>query len=154
HVPDDPPEIANARTAECYYIRYHPPGPHHAWHDGGVALTLRAATFLAERTLGPMRWDDCTWLCGGGCAPMHMPGVARPTPSSDPRVADLPGFPALRRQLQALRSQLPARVRCRLLERSVDAVLFAHGTGRFAGLHCAMDRSRSHFQGLSGGAAR
>lgn len=58
HDPDDPPEIANDRTAECYYIRYHPPGPHHAWHDGGVALTLREAMFLAERKLGPMRWED------------------------------------------------------------------------------------------------
>ena len=59
HDPDDPPGIADDAPTECYYIRYHPPGVHEHWHDGGVALTLREAVFLAERKLGPgVQWDD------------------------------------------------------------------------------------------------
>jgi hypothetical protein len=59
HDPEDPPDIAADVVAECYYVRYHPPGVHEYWHDGGVALTLREAIFLAERKLGPrVQWDE------------------------------------------------------------------------------------------------
>lgn len=55
---DDPPEIARDRKVDCYYIRYDLPHPH-AWHDGGAALSLREAVFMAERRLGPVvSWDD------------------------------------------------------------------------------------------------
>lgn len=59
HDPEDPPELAADRPAECYYIRYHLPGSAEAWHDGGTALSLREAVFLAERKLGPVvNWED------------------------------------------------------------------------------------------------
>lgn len=59
HDPDDPAEIAQDVSTDCFYIRYHPPGAHEHWRDGGVALTLREAVFLAERKLGPgVQWDD------------------------------------------------------------------------------------------------
>lgn len=59
HDPEDPPELATDRKADCFYIRYHPPGSHEAWHDGGSAWSLREAMFLAQRKLGPVvQWDD------------------------------------------------------------------------------------------------
>ena len=58
HDPEDPPELATDRVAECYYIRYHPPGAFEFWHDGGTALSLREAVSLAERKLGPVvQWE-------------------------------------------------------------------------------------------------
>jgi len=59
HDPEDPPELATDRAAECFYIRYHPPGAHEDWRDGGVALSLREALFLAQRKLGPVvQWSE------------------------------------------------------------------------------------------------
>lgn len=59
HDPEDPPELADDREADCYYIRYHLPRLEAPWMDGGTALSLREAMFLAERKLGPVvRWDD------------------------------------------------------------------------------------------------
>jgi hypothetical protein len=59
HDPEDPSELAADRVADCFYIRYQPPGPHQNWHDGGVALSLREALFLAQRKLGPVvQWAD------------------------------------------------------------------------------------------------
>lgn len=59
HDPEDPPELAGDRSAECFYVRYHPPGQHEGWHDGGSALSLREALFLAQRKLGPvLHWQD------------------------------------------------------------------------------------------------
>ncbi len=59
HDPEDPAEIAGDREAECFYIRYHPPGAHETWHDGGSALSLREAMFLVQRKLGPVvQWND------------------------------------------------------------------------------------------------
>lgn len=59
HDPEDPSELAIDRVADCYYIRYQPPGLHKDWQDGGVALSLREALFLAQRKLGPVvQWTD------------------------------------------------------------------------------------------------
>lgn len=59
HDPDDPPELAADQPTECFYIRYHPPGPCEVWRDGGTALSLREALFLAQRKLGPvLHWLD------------------------------------------------------------------------------------------------
>jgi len=54
HDPQDPPELAGDQSAECYYIRYHLPRLETPWLDGGTALSLREAVFLAERKLGPV----------------------------------------------------------------------------------------------------
>jgi hypothetical protein len=48
-------------------------------------------------------------------------------------VADLSGFPTLGGQLQALHGQLLACVRGGLLEREINACLFAQGLGGFVG---------------------
>ena len=59
HDPEDPPELATDREADCFYIRFRPAGQHENWHDGGTALSLREAMFLAQRKLGPVvQWDD------------------------------------------------------------------------------------------------
>jgi len=56
---DDPPELARDRPAECYYIRFDLPQGGQLWRDGGVALSLREAVFMAERRLGPLvSWSD------------------------------------------------------------------------------------------------
>jgi len=56
---DDPPELARDREVECFYIRFDKPHARPLWHDGGTALSLREAVFLAERNLGPMVcWTD------------------------------------------------------------------------------------------------
>lgn len=56
---DDPPELAGACAVECFYIRYHTPAITPPWHDGGAALSLKEAVFLAERKLGPVvNWVD------------------------------------------------------------------------------------------------
>lgn len=57
--PDDPPEFARDRAVECYYVRYDQPRSPETWQDGGAALSLREAVFLAERRLGPgVSWAD------------------------------------------------------------------------------------------------
>lgn len=59
HDPEDPPELAADRPVECFYILYRPPGRHESWHDGGAALSLREAVFMAQRKLGPVvQWDE------------------------------------------------------------------------------------------------
>lgn len=62
HDADDPPELALDRAVECFYVRYDlPQVPRQAaaWHDGGAALSLREAVFLAERRLGrAISWND------------------------------------------------------------------------------------------------
>lgn len=56
---DDPPELAADREMPCFYVRYHGPMPSQAWCDGGAALSLSEAMFLAERRLGPVvNWLD------------------------------------------------------------------------------------------------
>ena len=57
--PDDPPELARDREQDCYYIRFDLPHAEPAWQDGGAALSLREAVFMAERRLGPLVcWND------------------------------------------------------------------------------------------------
>lgn len=59
HDADDPPEIAHDRAVDCYYIRFDQPYATDIWVDGGVALSLREAVFMAERRLGPLvSWVD------------------------------------------------------------------------------------------------
>ncbi|MEF7612999.1 hypothetical protein V4F39_03680 [Aquincola sp. MAHUQ-54] len=62
HDADDPPELALDRMMDCFYVRYdlpHAPRQPADWHDGGAALSLREAVFLAERRLGPsIHWND------------------------------------------------------------------------------------------------
>lgn len=56
---DDPPELAADHPLDCYYIRYRAPASVQPWLDGGAALSLREAVFLAERKLGPVvSWSD------------------------------------------------------------------------------------------------
>lgn len=59
---DDPPELASDRELESYYVRYDAPASAQAWLDGGAALSLREAVFLAERRLGPV----VCWADGAG----------------------------------------------------------------------------------------
>lgn len=54
HDPEDPQELAADRPVDCFYIRYQPPGAHGGWRDGGTALSLREALFMAQRKLGPV----------------------------------------------------------------------------------------------------
>ncbi|WP_310567884.1 hypothetical protein [Hydrogenophaga sp.] len=56
---DDPPEIAADREVECFYIRFERPHAGAGWIDGGTALSLREAMFLAQQRLGPVvSWSD------------------------------------------------------------------------------------------------
>ena len=56
---DDPPELATDHAVECFYIRFDKPHTPVPWLDGGAALSLREAVFLAERRLGPVvSWTD------------------------------------------------------------------------------------------------
>lgn len=56
---DDPPEWARDREVDCYYVRFDQPHSRAPWNDGGVALSLREAVFMAERKLGPVViWAD------------------------------------------------------------------------------------------------
>ena len=59
---DDPPELAQDRPADCFYVLFdlpHPGGAAARWHNGGAALSLREAVFMAERRLGPvLSWHD------------------------------------------------------------------------------------------------
>ncbi|MBP6902498.1 MAG: hypothetical protein KBC73_20580 [Burkholderiaceae bacterium] len=59
HDADEPPELAGDRVVECYYVRYDLPHAAPAWRDGGAALSLREAMFLARHRLGPgLSWND------------------------------------------------------------------------------------------------
>lgn len=59
HDADDPPDIANDREVECFYVRFDQTHTTPVWHDGGTALTLREAMFVAQRRLGPVvSWAD------------------------------------------------------------------------------------------------
>ena len=59
HDPQDPPALAEDHTGVCFYVRYHPPGAYERWHDGGMALSLKEAMFLAQRKLGPvLQWSE------------------------------------------------------------------------------------------------
>lgn len=59
---DDPPELAEDRPADCYYVLFdlpHPAAVAAHWQNGGAALSLREAVFMAERRLGPvLSWND------------------------------------------------------------------------------------------------
>lgn len=56
---DDPPELARDRPADCYYFLFDLPHAAARWHNGGAALSLREAVFMAQRRLGPiLSWDD------------------------------------------------------------------------------------------------
>lgn len=56
---EDPPDIAADREVECYYIRFDQPHVQPGWMDGGAALSLREAVFMAERRLGPvLSWSN------------------------------------------------------------------------------------------------
>lgn len=56
---DDPPAFARDREVECFYIRFDKPHAQTHWLDGGAALSLREAMFLAQRNLGPViSWAD------------------------------------------------------------------------------------------------
>ncbi len=55
---EDPPDIAADRELECFYIRFDRPDTGE-WLDGGTALSLREAMFLAQQRLGPVvSWSD------------------------------------------------------------------------------------------------
>lgn len=59
HDEQDPPDIANDREVDCYYVRFDLPRSAQVWCDGGAALSLREAVFLAQRRLGPViSWAD------------------------------------------------------------------------------------------------
>lgn len=55
---DDPPELSHDQPADCYYILYDLPHAAGHWQQGGVALSLREAMFMAQRRLGRV----LTWL--------------------------------------------------------------------------------------------
>lgn len=55
---EDPPEVANDRKIECFYILFHTPAGDPPWVGGGVALSIQEATSIAEATLGAgLEWD-------------------------------------------------------------------------------------------------
>ena len=57
--PTDPPEIALDQAKNCYYVLYHIPSDRELWRDGGVALSLSEAVFIAELKLGPtLQWSN------------------------------------------------------------------------------------------------
>lgn len=59
HDADDPADIARDREVECYYVRFDQAHTTPAWHDGGAALSVREAMFLAQRRLGPVvSWGE------------------------------------------------------------------------------------------------
>jgi hypothetical protein len=58
HDPDDPPELAQDTSAPCFYVYYQSSDQHGVWTEGGAALSLREAVFLAQRKLGPVvQWE-------------------------------------------------------------------------------------------------
>jgi hypothetical protein len=59
HDPEDPPELSTDKEKKCFYILYHRPGESDQWREGGVALSLREAMFIAQRNLGPaVQWNN------------------------------------------------------------------------------------------------
>ena len=54
---EDPPEIADDREVECFYILFHTPVGHPQWVGGGAALSLAEAVSVAENKLG----STVTW---------------------------------------------------------------------------------------------
>ncbi len=58
--PDDPPEIANDRAVECYYVIYDSPSPFAPrGAAGGAYLTLEDAVVAVERTTkAPVVWES------------------------------------------------------------------------------------------------
>ena len=58
HDPEDPPELALDTHTDCFYVYYQSPDKHASWTEGGTALSLREAVFLAQRKLGPVvQWE-------------------------------------------------------------------------------------------------
>jgi hypothetical protein len=54
---EDPPEIADDRSLECYYLLIHTPAGSPEWGIHGVTLSLSEATAKAELLLG----TELTW---------------------------------------------------------------------------------------------
>ncbi len=50
---EDPPEIAEDRAVECFYLLFRTPTGQPEWVGGGAALSLAEAELLAESKLGP-----------------------------------------------------------------------------------------------------
>lgn len=50
---EDPPDIAEDRSVECFYVIYSTPAGQPKWVGGGAALSLSGAVALAEEKLGP-----------------------------------------------------------------------------------------------------
>ena len=50
---EDPPEIAEDKELECFYLLFHTPTGSPEWVGGGAALSVREAMVLAEEKLGP-----------------------------------------------------------------------------------------------------
>jgi hypothetical protein len=58
HDPEDPPELAADIQADCFYVYFCLPQTPDDWCEGGAALSLREAIFLAQRKLGSsLQWD-------------------------------------------------------------------------------------------------
>jgi hypothetical protein len=56
---EDPPEIANDREVECFYILYHTPEREPSWVGGGTSLSLSDAIAAAEAMLvGGVTWQE------------------------------------------------------------------------------------------------
>jgi hypothetical protein len=56
---EDPPEIAEEREVECFYIFYHTPAGEPTWVGRGAALTLSDAVAKAEKILGAgLTWSE------------------------------------------------------------------------------------------------
>lgn len=55
---EDPPEWANDRSADCYYLFFGTPIGEPKWVGGGVAFSLVDAIEIAEERLGAsLVWD-------------------------------------------------------------------------------------------------
>ena len=56
---EDPPEIADDREVECYYVEFHTPVGKPDWVGGGAALSVAEAVSIAESKLGAtLKWID------------------------------------------------------------------------------------------------
>ena len=56
---EDPPDIANDREVECFYLLFHTPAGKPPWVGGGAALSLSDAIALAEEKLeGTVTWQE------------------------------------------------------------------------------------------------
>lgn len=94
---------------------------------GGVIVPIMGFSYPIWVFLGTQSTPDLwvwirspRWRYGGPVGSNH-------------RVTDLSGFPALGGQLQALHGQLLAGLRGGLLERDINACLFAQDLGGFVG---------------------